>query len=118
MDNNIVLQVRNIEKSFPGVKALDKINFAVKREPCTLLRRKRCWKSTLMKIINGIYRPDSGEVLVKGQVVDITSAMQARKLGISMINQELNFVPEMTVAENFFLGKGQPLPAADWRGGR
>jgi inositol transport system ATP-binding protein len=106
MDNNIVLQVRNIEKSFPGVKALDKINFAVKKGTVhALCGENGAGKSTLMKIINGIYRPDSGEVLVKGQVVDITSAMQARKLGISMINQELNFVPEMTVAENFFLGK-------------
>ena len=83
MDNNIVLQVRNIEKSFPGVKALDKINFAVKKGTVhALCGENGAGKSTLMKIINGIYRPDSGEVLVKGQVVDITSAMQARKLGI------------------------------------
>jgi inositol transport system ATP-binding protein len=105
MDNNVILQVRNIEKSFPGVKALDRINFSVKRGTVhALCGENGAGKSTLMKIINGLYKPDAGEILINGRVVEIHSAMQARMLGISMINQELNFVPEMTVAENFVIG--------------
>ena len=105
MDNNVILQVRNIEKSFPGVKALDRINFSVKRGTVhALCGENGAGKSTLMKIINGLYKPDAGGILINGRVVEIHSAMQARMLGISMINQELNFVPEMTVAENFVIG--------------
>ncbi len=105
MDSNVILQVRNIEKSFPGVKALDRINFSVKRGTVhALCGENGAGKSTLMKIINGLYKPDAGEILINGRVVEIHSAMQARMLGISMINQELNFVPEMTVAENFVIG--------------
>lgn len=74
MDNNVILQVRNIEKSFPGVKALDRINFSVKRGTVhALCGENGAGKSTLMKIINGLYKPDAGEILINGRVVKFTA---------------------------------------------
>jgi len=105
MDQNIKLRVSNIEKSFPGVKALDKINFSVKKGTVHVLCGENgAGKSTLMKIINGIYKPDAGQILIDEKAVEINNPIQARDLGISMIFQELNYIPEMTVEENFFAG--------------
>ncbi len=106
MQTDIKLEVRNISKSFPGVKALDRISFKVRRGTTHVLCGENgAGKSTLMKIINGIYKPDEGEILLDGQPVKIDNPIHARSLGISMIFQELSFVPEMTVAENIFLGR-------------
>ena len=106
MQTDIKLEVRNISKSFPGVKALDRISFKVRRGTTHVLCGENgAGKSTLMKIINGIYTPDEGEILLDGQPVKIENPIHARSLGISMIFQELSFVPEMTVAENIFLGR-------------
>lgn len=105
METNIKLRVSQIEKSFPGVKALDKIDFAVKKGTVHVLCGENgAGKSTLMKIINGIYQPDKGQIFIDEKPVKINNPMQARNLGISMIFQELNYVPEMTVEENIFLG--------------
>lgn len=105
MNQNIKLRVCDIEKSFPGVKALDKINLTVEKGKVHVLCGENgAGKSTLMKIINGIYQPDAGLILIDEKVVEIGSPIQAKNLGISMINQELNFIPEITVEENFFLG--------------
>ena len=105
METNIKLRVSQIEKSFPGVKALDKIDFAVKKGTVHVLCGENgAGKSTLMKIINGIYQPDSGQIFIDEKPVKINNPMQAKNLGISMIFQELNYVPEMTVEENVFLG--------------
>ena len=102
----IKLEVRNISKSFPGVKALDKISFRVKRGTTHVLCGENgAGKSTLMKIINGIYTPDEGEIFLDGKPVTIENPIHARALGISMIFQELSYVPELTVAENIFLGR-------------
>ena len=102
----IKLEVRNISKSFPGVKALDKISFRVKRGSTHVLCGENgAGKSTLMKIINGIYTPDEGQVFLDGKPVTIENPIHARALGISMIFQELSYVPELTVAENIFLGR-------------
>lgn len=100
------LEVTDIEKSFPGVKALDKINFAVRPGTVHVLCGENgAGKSTLMKIINGVYFPDCGTIKIDGKEVTIKNPIQARELGISMIFQELNFVPELTVEETLFLGK-------------
>lgn len=105
MENTIKLRVSQVEKSFPGVKALDKVDFTVKKGTVHVLCGENgAGKSTLMKIINGIYQPDGGQIYIDEQPVKITSPIQARKLGISMIFQEMNYVPEMTVEENVFLG--------------
>ena len=96
----------NIEKSFPGVKALDNIDFSVKKGTVHVICGENgAGKSTLMKILNGIYQPDAGQIFIDGQPVKINNPTQARNLGISMIFQEMNFVPDMSVEENMFLGR-------------
>jgi inositol transport system ATP-binding protein len=117
MEQNIKLRVSKIEKSFPGVKALDKIDFAVKKGTVHVLCGENgAGKSTLMKIINGIYQPDAGQIYIDEKPVKISNPIQARNLGISMIFQEMNFVPEMTVEENLFLGNWpvNKLNKIDW----
>jgi inositol transport system ATP-binding protein len=102
----IKLEVRDISKSFPGVKALDRISFRVRRGTTHVLCGENgAGKSTLMKIINGIYTPDEGQIFLDGKSVTIENPIHARALGISMIFQELSYVPELTVAENIFLGR-------------
>ena len=106
MEQQTKLRVSEIEKSFPGVKALNRINFSVEKGTVHVLCGENgAGKSTLMKIINGIYQPDSGRIFIDEQPVKIHSPIQARNLGISMIPQELDYVPEMTVEENLFLGR-------------
>ena len=105
MNHEIKLRVSNIEKSFPGVKALDKINFTVKKGTVHVLCGENgAGKSTLMKVINGIHKPDGGQILLDEKVVEIKNPIQARTLGISMIFQELNYIPEMTIEESLFVG--------------
>ena len=106
MGDDIKLRVSKIEKSFPGVKALDKIDFAVRKGTVhALCGENGAGKSTLMKIINGIYKPDAGEIFIDEKPVKIKDPIVARSLGIAMIAQELNFIPEMSVEENIFLGR-------------
>ena len=118
MEQTIKLRVSQIEKSFPGVKALDKIDFTVKKGSVHVLCGENgAGKSTLMKIINGVYQPDKGQIYVDENPVKIHNPMQARNLGISMIFQEMNYVPEMTVEENIFLGRlpVNKLGKVDWK---
>lgn len=101
-----VVRADRIGKSFPGVRALDNVTFEV--TPGTvhaLCGENGAGKSTLMKIFNGQYHADDGRVFVKGEPVDIKNPQVAHELGIAMIAQELEYVPEMTVAESFFLGR-------------
>lgn len=106
MQTEFKLEVKDITKSFPGVKALDHISFRVRRGTTHVLCGENgAGKSTLMKIINGIYTPDEGQLILDGNPVKIENPIHARSLGISMIFQELSYVPEMTVAENIFLGR-------------
>lgn len=118
MGETIKLRVSKIEKSFPGVKALDGIDFTVKKGSVHVLCGENgAGKSTLMKIINGIHQPDSGQIFIDEKPVKIHNPMQARQLGISMIFQELNYVPEMSVEENLFLGKlpTRKFGAVNWK---
>ena len=86
INTDIKLRVSNIDKSFPGVKALNQVNFAVRKGTVHVLCGENgAGKSTLMKVINGIYRPDAGEILIDEKPVDIKNPIQARSLGISMI---------------------------------
>lgn len=108
----IKLRVHNIEKSFPGVKALKCIDFQVSEGTVhALCGENGAGKSTLMKIINGIYRPDAGEIFIDEKPVTVRNPIEARALGIAMIAQELNYVPEMSIEENLFLGR---LPVKKW----
>lgn len=118
MSEEIKLRVSGVEKSFPGVKALDKVNFAVRKGTVhALCGENGAGKSTLMKIINGQYKPDAGQIFIDEQPVTIRDPIQAASYGIAMIPQELNYVPELTVEENLFLGR---LPVnkfgkVDWK---
>lgn len=105
MAQDVKLRVIDIEKSFPGVKALDKVNFTVRKGTVHVLCGENgAGKSTLMKIINGIYKPDAGKILIDEQEVEVKNPIQARQLGISMIFQELNYIPEQTIAESLCIG--------------
>lgn len=118
MDAPFKLRVSQIDKSFPGVKALDKIDFSVRKGSVHVLCGENgAGKSTLMKIINGVYQPDSGQIYIDEKPVQIHNPMDARNLGISMIFQEMSYIPELTVAENLCLGEW-PVNAAkkvDWK---
>ncbi|MCQ1987069.1 sugar ABC transporter ATP-binding protein [Arthrobacter sp. zg-Y844] len=104
--SNALLSVRDLNKSFPGVKALNQVSFDVRPGSVhAVCGENGAGKSTLMKIINGIYQPDSGTIHVRGEEVHIKSPIDARAHGIAMISQELNYVPEMTIAESFFMGR-------------
>ncbi len=104
--NNYLLKVQGIYKSFPGVKALDGVDLVVKKgQVHALVGENGAGKSTLMKVLLGIYRADKGTIHFKGNAVEIESIHQALHLGISMIHQELSPVMDMTVADNVFLGR-------------
>lgn len=108
-ENNIILLMESISKSFPGVKALSDVRFTVRKGTVhALMGENGAGKSTLMKVLNGMFAPDSGLITFKGQHVIIDNTETALKLGISMIHQELSPIPYMTVAENIFLGR-EPL---------
>jgi inositol transport system ATP-binding protein len=112
------LRVSQITKLFPGVVALDKIDFAVREGSVHVLCGENgAGKSTLMKIINGIYQADEGQIFIDERPVKIDNPTDARHLGISMIFQELNYVPELTVAENLFLGEwpANAVGKIDWK---
>ena len=118
MSEEIKLRVSGIEKSFPGVKALDQVDFAVRKGTVhALCGENGAGKSTLMKIINGQYKPDAGQIYIDEEPITIKDPIQAAEYGIAMIPQELNYVPELTVEENLFLGR---LPVnkfgkVDWK---
>ncbi|TDS69818.1 inositol transport system ATP-binding protein [Pantoea sp. PNA 14-12] len=100
------LEAEGISKFFPGVKALDNVSLRVR--PGTvhaLMGENGAGKSTLMKCLIGMYRPDQGSIKIKGEPVQFRDTMDALRSGISMIHQELNLVPHMTVAENIWLGR-------------
>ena len=105
-NNEFLLEMRNIVKTFPGVKAVDDVTLRVR--PGTvhaLVGENGAGKSTMMKILAGEHRPNEGEIWFNGQKVDIKSTQDAFDVGVSIVYQELNLVNEMTIAENMFLGR-------------
>lgn len=101
-----LLEMNGISKSFPGVRALQDVQFEVRSgEVHALVGENGAGKSTLMRILGGIHQRDAGEVRVRGRPVEMPSPIHARQLGISFIHQELNQVPALSVAENIFLGR-------------
>src|SRR5271169_3549802 len=104
-----LLEVEHVSKAFPGVLALDDVSFRLKRGHVhALMGENGAGKSTLMKIIAGIYTPDSGSFRLKGQEIRLTSPLDALRYGIAMIHQELNLMTYMTVAENIWIRR-EPL---------
>lgn len=105
MSENII-EMKNISVFFPGVKALDSVEFTLKKgEIHALLGENGAGKSTLMKVLTGVNHLDTGEIIYDGKIYQGFHIDQAKALGISMIYQELNLIPELTVYENIFLGK-------------
>ncbi|MDU7708299.1 MAG: sugar ABC transporter ATP-binding protein [Clostridium sp.] len=106
MSANFILNMSDITKRFPGVLALDHVSLRVKKgEVHALLGENGAGKSTLMKILAGAYVKDEGEIEVFSQKTELGNPKAAEKLGISIIYQELNLIPTLTVAENIFLGR-------------
>ncbi|MFJ4010532.1 sugar ABC transporter ATP-binding protein [Streptomyces sp. NPDC090026] len=105
-DPDELLRIEGIRKTFPGVVALDGVDFALRRgEVHVLLGENGAGKSTLIKMLSGAHTPDAGRILVDGKEVRIDGAHDSERLGIATIYQEFNLVPDLSVAENIYLGR-------------
>jgi inositol transport system ATP-binding protein len=106
MSDQYLLQMQGIDKVFPGVHALDHVDLNVRPGTVhSLMGENGAGKSTLMKVLIGMYQPDGGTIVFDGREVQVSDTATGLGLGISMIHQELSPVPEMTVAENIWLGR-------------
>jgi ribose transport system ATP-binding protein len=113
-----VLELRKLRKEFPAVIALDGVDFDVRRgEVHALLGANGAGKSTLIKIVAGLYRADAGEIRIAGSLVELRDTQAAQALGVSVIYQDFALAPNLTVAENLFLGRELMTPwgLIDWR---
>ena len=107
---NAVLEMKNIHKSFPGVRALDGVDFSLcEGEIHALMGENGAGKSTLIKVLSGVYEKDEGDIFLKGhdKAVAIRSPQDAQNLGISTVYQEITLCPNLTVAENMYIGRGK-----------
>jgi ABC-type sugar transport system ATPase subunit len=108
-DNDMMLEIRNVSKAFPGTQALDRVSLAIRRgEVHAVLGENGAGKSTLMLILAGVHHKDSGEILLEGKRIEIQDPHHAQSLGISMVHQDLSLAPPLSVAENMFANR-QPL---------
>jgi ribose transport system ATP-binding protein len=104
LTEELVLEVKGIDKSFPGTKALSKVNFQLRKgEIHAVVGENGAGKSTLMNVIDGVYTPDSGEIYINGRLVEIKDPLAAQKLGIGFVHQEIALCPDVTVAENLYM---------------
>lgn len=100
------LQMKHITKRFPGVLALNDVQFSLRRgEVHALLGENGAGKSTLMKILSGVYQPDEGEIIFEDKPASFSDPLSAQNVGITIIHQEFNLFPELTVEENIFIGR-------------
>ena len=105
-NGNVVVEVQNIAKRFPGVQALKGVSLVIERGTVhALVGENGAGKSTLMKILAGLYRPEEGKIIFQGEEVVFRNASEALDKGISTIYQELLLCPNLTIAENIFLGR-------------
>ena len=106
MEDNVLLEMKNITKTFPGVKALDNVSLTVKRGTVhALMGENGAGKSTLMKCLFGMYSKDSGEVYLNGKKVDFKNSKEALENGVAMVHQELNQALKRNVMDNIWLGR-------------
>jgi len=111
--DSLLIEMRAIDKAFAGVKACEDCRFDLRPgEVHALVGENGAGKSTLMKILAGVYHKDAGQILLRGQEVEINSPHAAQMLGVTMIHQELNLMPHLTIAQNIFIGREprQPIP--------
>lgn len=105
-ENNVVLKMTNISKAFPGVKALNSVDFELRKgEIHSLMGENGAGKSTLIKVLTGVYEIDEGTITLNGKPVKINSTKEAQEHGISTVYQEVNLCPNLSVAENIFIGR-------------
>jgi len=108
VSENILLKMEGISKSFPGVKALDNVDFALRKgEIHAIVGENGAGKSTLIKVITGVYEEDAGRIALNGRPIHFKSPKEAQDMGISTVYQEMALCHNLTVAENMFIGRGQ-----------
>ena len=106
MKESALLEMRNIHKSFPGVRALQGVDFTLRKgEVHALMGENGAGKSTLIKVLTGVYEKDEGQISLEGSVATIRSPQDAQKVGISTVYQEITLCPNLSVAENIFIGR-------------
>jgi len=105
-NDNIVLQAKGVHKSFGGIEVLQDVSIEIQAGKVnTIVGENGAGKSTIMKILSGVYQDYEGQVLLDGRQVVFSNPRAAQKMGIAMIHQELNLIPYLSVAENMFLGR-------------
>ncbi|GAK52101.1 sugar ABC transporter ATP-binding protein [Candidatus Moduliflexus flocculans] len=110
-----ILNMEGICKSFPGVKALDNVDFALRKgEIHALMGENGAGKSTLIKVITGVYEKDAGRIALNGKPIHFKSPQEAQNAGIGTVYQEIMLCPNLTVAENMFIGRGRN-PFVQWK---
>ena len=108
----VILTMKGIDKSFPGVHALDHVDLEVRKgEVHALMGENGAGKSTLMKVLTGIYSKDSGTITYEGREIEFTNPREAQDAGIVIVHQELNMMGHLTVAQNIFIGR-EPMKGA------
>ncbi len=112
-----ILEMKRINKAFPGVKALSDVDFRLfKGEVHAIMGQNGAGKTTLIKVLTGVHKQDSGEMLLEGKPIKPDSPLAAQKLGISTVYQEINLCPNLSVAENIFVGRQPMKPSGiDWK---
>lgn len=115
--SNVLVNIRGVSKAFPGVLALDKVDFCLRRgEVHGLMGENGAGKSTLIKVLTGLYPKDSGEILFEGKPFSLSSPQEAAAYGISTLYQEINLIPALSVAENIFIGREpKRFGCIDWK---
>jgi ribose transport system ATP-binding protein len=118
VSESLLLEARGVGKSFPGVRALQDMHIELRRgEVLALVGENGAGKSTLMKLLSGIYTPDEGEFFLDGRPLQVSGPKHALEQGISIIHQEFNLMPDLTVAQNIFIGR-EPRSAGFFLGER
>jgi len=106
IDSEVILSIKDVSKSFPGVRALDKVSVDIRRGTVHgIVGENGAGKSTLMKILSGVYQKDSGSIVFDGRTIEHTTPHDSMQRGLAIIYQELNLVNTMSVGENVFLGR-------------
>lgn len=116
MDSNVLLRMEGIRKEFPGVVALNKVDLCLRKgEIHALMGENGAGKSTLIKVLTGVYKGDGGSIKLRGKSIQPKSTLESQQLGISTVYQEVNLCPNLSVAENIFIGR-QPRKRGliDW----
>ncbi len=117
MQDDVVLTMRGICKYFPGVKALENVDFTLRKGTIhALMGENGAGKSTLIKVLTGVYPMDEGEIRIDGveDAISIRSPQEAQSYGISTVYQEITLCPNLTVAENMFIGRSRKS-RVDWK---